>query len=35
VRISGWLRRHPQAQTVQRWGFSAALMAFAVRLSLD
>ncbi|WP_277185749.1 LysE family translocator [Caballeronia sp. BR00000012568055] len=35
VRISGWLRRHPKAQTVQRWGFSAALMAFAVRLSLD
>jgi threonine/homoserine/homoserine lactone efflux protein len=35
VRISGWLRRHPKAQTVQRWGFSAALMAFAVRLSMD
>jgi threonine/homoserine/homoserine lactone efflux protein len=35
VRISGWLRRHPRAQTVQRWTFSAALVAFAVRLSLD
>jgi threonine/homoserine/homoserine lactone efflux protein len=35
VRISGWLRRHPRAQTAQRWTFSAALLAFAVRLSLD
>jgi threonine/homoserine/homoserine lactone efflux protein len=35
VRISGWLRRHPRAQTVQRWTFSAALLAFAVRLSID
>ncbi|SAK54500.1 lysine exporter protein LysE/YggA [Caballeronia temeraria] len=35
VRISGWLRRHPKAQTVQRWTFSAALLAFAARLSLD
>ncbi|KMZ11538.1 L-lysine permease [Candidatus Burkholderia humilis] len=35
VRISGWLRRHPKAQTVQRWTFSAALLAFAVRLSID
>jgi threonine/homoserine/homoserine lactone efflux protein len=35
VRISGWLRRHPRAQTVQRWTFSAALIAFAVRLSMD
>jgi threonine/homoserine/homoserine lactone efflux protein len=35
VRISSWLRRHPRAQTVQRWTFSAALLAFAVRLSID
>ncbi|WP_250440472.1 LysE family translocator [Caballeronia sp. AZ1_KS37] len=35
VRISGWLRRHPKAQTVQRWTFSAALLAFAARLSLE
>ncbi|KND60736.1 L-lysine permease [Candidatus Burkholderia verschuerenii] len=35
VRISGWLRRHQKAQTVQRWTFSAALLAFAMRLSLD
>jgi threonine/homoserine/homoserine lactone efflux protein len=35
VRISGWLRRHPRAQVVQRWTFSAALLAFAVRLSID
>ncbi|MDR5824568.1 LysE family translocator [Caballeronia sp. LZ043] len=33
--LSGWLKRHPRAQTVQRWTFSAALLAFAVRLSLD
>lgn len=35
VRISGWLRRHPRAQVVQRWTFSGALLAFAVRLSID
>ena len=35
VRISGWLRRHPRAQTLQRWTFSVALLAFAARLSLD
>jgi len=35
VRISGWLRVHPRAQVVQRWAFSGALAAFAVRLSLD
>ena len=35
ARISGWLRRHPRAQVVQRWTFSAALLAFALRLSLD
>ncbi len=34
-RISGWIRHHPFAQTVQRWTFSAALLAFAVRLSFD
>ena len=35
ARISGWLRAHPRAQVVQRWTFSAALLAFAVRLSMD
>jgi threonine/homoserine/homoserine lactone efflux protein len=35
ARISGWLRQHPRAQVVQRWTFSAALLAFALRLSLD
>jgi threonine/homoserine/homoserine lactone efflux protein len=35
VRLSGWLRQHPRAQMLQRWSFSAALLAFAVRLSLD
>ena len=35
ARIAGWLRAHPLAQTVQRWTFSAALMGFALRLSLD
>lgn len=34
-RFSRWIRHHPRAQTVQRWTFSAALLAFAVRLSLD
>ncbi|MEM5434659.1 LysE family translocator [Paraburkholderia diazotrophica] len=35
ARISGWVRSHPLAQTLQRWTFSAALIGFAVRLSLD
>ncbi|MFC0402032.1 LysE family translocator [Paraburkholderia rhizosphaerae] len=35
ARIANWLRAHPLAQTVQRWTFSAALIAFAARLSLD
>ncbi len=35
ARISGWLHSHPRAQAVQRWTFSTALLAFAVRLSLD
>jgi threonine/homoserine/homoserine lactone efflux protein len=35
TRVSNWLRRHPKAQTVQRWTFSVALLAFAARLSLD
>ncbi|ALS67531.1 LysE family translocator [Pandoraea apista] len=35
ARIAHWLRTRPFAQKVQRWSFGAALMAFAVRLSLD
>ncbi len=35
ARIANWLRTRPLAQKVQRWSFGAALMAFAVRLSLD
>lgn len=35
ARVSRLLRAHPLAQTVQRWGFSAALVGFALRLSLD
>ncbi|HEY3597731.1 MAG TPA: LysE family translocator [Paraburkholderia sp.] len=35
ARIATWVRSHPFAQTVQRWAFSAALIAFAVRLSFD
>ncbi|MEW6344290.1 MAG: LysE family translocator [Paraburkholderia sp.] len=35
ARISNWMRSHPLAQTVQRWTFSAALIGFALRLSLD
>jgi threonine/homoserine/homoserine lactone efflux protein len=35
ARISGWLRAHPLAQTLQRWTFSVALIGFALRLSLD
>jgi threonine/homoserine/homoserine lactone efflux protein len=34
-RIASWIRHHPRAQVVQRWTFSAALLAFAVRLSID
>ena len=34
-RIAAWLRAHPLAQTVQRWTFSAALIGFALRLSMD
>ncbi|VVE23404.1 lysine transporter LysE [Pandoraea iniqua] len=33
--IARWLRSRPLAQKVQRWSFAAALMAFALRLSLD
>ncbi|MDE1181109.1 LysE family translocator [Paraburkholderia sp.] len=33
--ISRWMRAHPRAQTVQRWTFSAALIGFALRLSMD
>ncbi|MDR6390981.1 LysE family translocator [Paraburkholderia phenoliruptrix] len=35
ARIAQWVRAHPLAQTLQRWTFSAALIGFAVRLSLD
>ncbi|MBC8724730.1 LysE family translocator [Paraburkholderia sp. 31.1] len=35
ARIANWMRVHPLAQTVQRWTFSAALIGFALRLSLD
>jgi threonine/homoserine/homoserine lactone efflux protein len=35
VRLSRWLRIHPRAQVVQRWTFSVALLAFALRLSID
>ncbi|WP_206997747.1 LysE family translocator [Trinickia mobilis] len=35
ARISNWMRSHPLAQTLQRWTFSAALIGFALRLSLD
>ncbi|VVE88858.1 LysE family translocator [Pandoraea bronchicola] len=35
ARIARWLHTRPLAQKVQRWSFGAALMAFAVRLSLD
>ncbi|RKP54877.1 LysE family translocator [Pararobbsia silviterrae] len=34
-RISNWLRHHPRAQRMQRWTFSAALLAFALHLSID
>jgi threonine/homoserine/homoserine lactone efflux protein len=35
ARIAVWLRKHPLAQTVQKWAFSSALVGFALRLSLD
>ncbi|MEO6920370.1 MAG: LysE family translocator [Collimonas sp.] len=35
ARIASWLRTSPRAQTMQRWTFSAALMAFALRLSME
>jgi threonine/homoserine/homoserine lactone efflux protein len=35
AQIAGWMRAHPLAQTLQRWTFSAALIGFALRLSLD
>ncbi|WP_031362113.1 LysE family translocator [Caballeronia sordidicola] len=35
VRLSRWLRSHPRAQVVQRWTFSVALLAFALRLSIE
>jgi threonine/homoserine/homoserine lactone efflux protein len=35
ARIADWMRAHPLAQTLQRWTFSAALIGFALRLSLD
>lgn len=35
ARIARLLRAHPLAQTLQRWTFSAALIGFALRLSLD
>ncbi|MDN8000409.1 LysE family translocator [Burkholderia multivorans] len=34
-RIAAWMRAHPLVQTVQRWTFSAALLGFALRLSMD
>lgn len=34
-RIAAWMRAHPLAQTVQLWTFSAALIGFALRLSMD
>jgi threonine/homoserine/homoserine lactone efflux protein len=35
ARIATVLRKYPLAQTLQRWTFSATLLGFAVRLSLD
>ncbi|AIY42904.1 L-lysine permease [Collimonas arenae] len=35
ARIANWLRGNPRAQIMQRWTFSAALMAFALRLSVE
>jgi hypothetical protein len=30
-----WMRSHPRAQVVQRWTLSVALLAFALRLSIE
>lgn len=35
VRLSAWLRGHPRAQTIQRWSFSAVLLGFAARISME
>jgi len=35
VRMAAWLRGSPRAQAFQRWSFSAVLLAFAARLSLE
>ncbi|WP_454724814.1 MULTISPECIES: LysE family translocator [Cupriavidus] len=35
VRMAAWLRGSPRAQALQRWSFSAVLLAFAARLSLE
>lgn len=35
VRLAAWLRAHPRAQTVQRWSFSAVLLGFAARISME
>ncbi|KGC44265.1 lysE type translocator family protein [Burkholderia pseudomallei] len=35
TRIAEWLRAHPLAQLAQRWTFSAVLLGFALRLSID
>lgn len=35
VRLSSWLRGHPRAQAVQRWSFSAVLLGFAARISME
>jgi threonine/homoserine/homoserine lactone efflux protein len=35
ARVAGWMRAHPLVQTLQRWTFSAVLIGFALRLSLD
>lgn len=35
ARLSAWLRRHPRAQTAQRWTFSLVLLGFALRVAAD
>ncbi|WP_420995593.1 LysE family translocator [Cupriavidus sp. 30B13] len=35
ARLGAWLRGSPRAQAFQRWSFSAVLLAFAARLSLE
>ncbi|MGO4330227.1 LysE family translocator [Cupriavidus sp. 2TAF22] len=35
ARMAAWLRGSPRAQAVQRWSFSAVLLAFAARLSME